>query len=231
MIYIIIPYKEKKHQVVSYLKSTIPIFEECLQEFRIIIVEQCNTKPFNKGLLLNTAVLHLNLQDDDDIIFNSVDIVPKRSVVIECYKTDIAPKTVLGICSNENSMDGVIKIKKSTFESINGYPTNYWGWGFEGETLRERLNLAGIETEVKYSPNTNLCLINFDIIDDSISITREKRLEGQRNETLYKLFRNGTREKKIYTISRSGLSTSHYKIIRHMFMDQMPCVELITVDI
>ena len=102
-------------------------------------MEQCNTKPLNKGLLINTAVLHLNIHHNDYIIFNDVDIVPKRSVVIECYKSEIDPKTVLGICSHEKSMNGVVKMKKSTFESINGYPTNYWGWGFEGETLREKL--------------------------------------------------------------------------------------------
>ena len=231
MIYIIIPYKEKKDQLASYLTSVIPIFKECLEEFRMIIVEQCNTKPLNKGLLLNTAIIHLNLQHDDDIIFHNVEIVPTRSAVLECYKTDVDSKTVLGICSNESGMDGVVKMKKSTFESINGYPTNYWGWGFEGETLRERLNLAGVESIIKYIPNTMLCLANFYIADNAVSVSRKRRLEGQRNETLHKLFCHSNREKKIYTISRSGLNSTHYKVIRHVFMEREPCVELISVDI
>lgn len=231
MIYIVIPYKERKNQLTNYLKSVISLFKECLSEFRIIIVEQCNTKPLNKGLLINAAIMHLNLQSDDDLIFHSVDIVPKRSVVLECYNAEIPPKAVIGICSNDTGIAGVIKMKKSTFESVNGYPTNYWGWGFEGETLKERLNLAGVESIVKYTPNTRLCEENFNISNDSTSIARNERLEGQRNETLHKLFRDADREKKIYTMGRSGLSTTHYKVIRHLFMDREPRVELITVDI
>ena len=231
MIYIIIPYRDREKQLIKYLTHTIPLVKECLDDFRIIVIEQCNTKPFNRGLLINVAVNHLKIQPDDEIIFQDVNVLPQRSVIFECYKDKVDNATVLGIYSHAESLGGVIKMRKSTFESINGFPTNYWGWGFESNTLRERLNIAGIKVKVKYSPNTSLGNKNFLILDDVVSISREKRIEGERNETLHKFFCQNNREKKIYTMERSGLSTTHFKVLRHMCMNKESFLEFITVDI
>ena len=231
MIYIIIPYRDREKQLIKYLDHTLPLVKECLDNFRIIVIEQGNTKPFNRGLLINVAVNYLKIQPDDEIIFQDVNILPRRSALIECYKNKIDDTTVLGIYSRVENLGGIIKMKKSTFESVNGFPTNYWGWGFESNTLKERLNVAGIKTQVNYSPNTSLGNNNFIVLDDTISISRDKRIEGERNETLHKFFCQNNHQKKIYTIERSGLSTTHFKVLRHMCMNKEPFLEFITVDI
>jgi len=196
-----------------------------------VIIEQGNLKPFNKGLLLNVAVKYLKLEDNDEIIFQDVDILPKRNIILECYKPRIKTTHVLGIYSHEESMGGIVKINKSTLDRINGFPTNYWGWGSESNTLRERLNMASMKSIIKYSPNTIHGNTNFVIPESPASISRDKRLDGERNEALHRHFSQCNRERKIYTIEKSGLNTTHFMPMRHLYIDNEPFVEFITVDI
>ena len=231
MLYIVIPYRDREQQLLAYLKQTVQIFKSTFKDFRIIIIEQGNIKPFNKGLLLNVAVKHLEMQDDDEIIFQDVSILPTRNVILECYKPKIKSDCAVGIYSHETSMGGVVKINKRLFDSINGFPTNYWGWGSESNTLRERLNMAGATCIIKYSPNTNISNASFIVPEEPASISREKRLEGERNEALHKFFRQCNRERKIYTIEKSGLTTTHFTPLRHLYLEGEPSIEFITVDI
>ena len=231
MIYIIIPYRDREQQLMIYLGHTLPLLKTCLDNFRVIVIEQGNSKPFNKGLLINVAVKQLKLNDDDEIIFQDVDILPNRGVILECYKPRINSDYVVGIFSHETSMGGVVKINKKTLDSVNGFPTNYWGWGFESNTFRERLNMAGIRNIIKYSPNTSLGNANFVVAETAASISRDRRLNGERNEALHRYFCQCNRERKIYTIEKSGLNTTHFRPIRHLYLESEPFVEFITVDI
>ncbi|MHA2082128.1 MAG: galactosyltransferase-related protein [Candidatus Thorarchaeota archaeon] len=231
MLYIIIPYRDREQQLLAYLNQTVPIFKSVFEGFRIIIIEQGNIKPFNKGLLLNVAVKYLEMHDDDEIIFQDVSILPTRNVILECYKPKIKSDCVLGIYSHEASMGGVVKINKKTFDSVNGFPTNYWGWGSESNTFRDRLSMAGVTCTIKYSPNTSIADSLFITSEEPASISREKRLEGERNEALHKFFRQCNRERKIYTIEKSGLTTTHFTPLRHLYLEEEPFVEFITVDI
>lgn len=40
---------------------------------------------------------------------------------------------------------GVIAITPEQFESVNGYSTDYWGWGGEDDDLTERVLMAGYQ--------------------------------------------------------------------------------------
>ena len=231
MLYIVIPYRDRQLQLIRYLEHILPLLRSCISDFRIVFIEQGNSKPFNKGLLLNAAIKCLKLGDEDEIIFHDIEILPEHDIVLECYKPKIKANYVLGIYTDKDSMDGVFKINKADFDKINGFPTNYWGWGFEGDTIRERLNMANTTIVVKYSPNTISAAANFIVPEKEASISRDKRLNGERNEAMHRHFCQCSQERKIQIIEKSGLNTTHFTLMRHLYIESNPFVEFITVDI
>ena len=46
---------------------------------------------------------------------------------------------------NKDFLGGVISFNSKDFESCNGYPNHYWGWGGEDESLKYRLDQNKIE--------------------------------------------------------------------------------------
>ena len=232
MLYIIIPYRQRQDNLTQFLNTMLPIFKNNLDDFRIIIVEQGNNKPFNRGLLFNVAVKHFVKNRNDEIILHDVDTLPKESVITTCYKPRLPDNLILGIYSYENTIGGITKLNKFAFERVNGFPTNYWGWGYEDTVLKKRVDMANINHINKYTPKTPSIKSYFTLLEEPV---RESGLyqKGQvcPNEIFTEYFDQVSIEKKIKIIERSGLCTTHYNVMRHLKLDNEPLVELLTVDI
>jgi len=210
----------------------LSIFKELLEDFRIIIVEQGNNKPFNRGLLFNVAIKHFVKNDEDELILHDVDTLPQKSVITEYYKPKMPHGMVLGIYSYANTIGGITKLNKSTFMRVNGFPTNYWGWGYEDTIFKKRVDMAKIKHVNVYTPKTPSIESYFTLLDEPVGETGLYQ-KGQvcPNEIFTEYFDQISIEKKIKIIERSGLSTTHYRVLRHLTLDNQPLVELITVDI
>jgi len=196
------------------------------------VIEQGNTKPFNRGLLLNVGVKHFAKNSDDDIILHDVDIVPKKHVIEKYYSAKVGKNKILGIYGWGSSIGGVSKLSRSTFEMINGFPTNYWGWGHEDIALKLRVELTDISYTVIHHANTESSNQNYSILSAPAHESMEYQLNPKNPNAIFsEYFRRCCLENKINIIQRSGLSTTHFKILRHLTLDNDSSVELFTVDI
>ena len=73
---------------------------------------------------------------------------------------------------------GVVLFTIEQFEAVNGYHTNYWGWGMEDDDLFWRCHLKGMTNDryVEGPGETNVC--KFDGIDDHILIQSSRTLHN-----------------------------------------------------
>jgi len=231
MLYIVVPYRNRMEDMKQFLSEAVPAFRRAMPDCSVVFIEQGNTKPFNRGLLLNAAVKFLSKDDGDEFIFHDVDIIPTSDSVETLYK----PPTrgpIIGICSHTYSIGGVTKLSRHAIEKLNGFPTNYWGWGYEDVMLKLRAELLGIHYDVKGDIDRGDISDKFKMLNEEEgSNYREKYGHYHPNNLLTQYFRTRTVERRAEIVRRSGLSTTHYKVLRHLRDKGDPLVQFVTVDI
>jgi hypothetical protein len=114
-------------------------------EYKIYIIEQSmDDRKFNRGKLLNIGFKIAKKYKHDIFIFHDVDLLPSPEL-IPWYCTEPVDKPIHiarvwdRYSKNENYIGGITSFSEKQFESINGYPNNYWGWGGEDDEILERL--------------------------------------------------------------------------------------------
>lgn len=172
-------------------------------EFKIIIVEQNNSKKFNRGRLLNIGFL-LTKHKFNYFIFHDVDLIPDINLLhyYGCYPSNPIHLASIWDKYTKGSFSfyfgGVNSFNKKDFENINGYPNNYWGWGGEDDELYDRVvdnNLVVIcpkdgkyEEEEHDKPTKNE---EFPFKDKIIArLEREKWYENGLNYLKYKIIKD-----------------------------------------
>lgn len=143
---IIIPFRDRENHLQIFLKN---IINKANQEFDVLVVEQFNNKPFNRGKLLNIG-FDYKKNTSDYFCFHDVDMIPTD--VDYSYSENpvhIATKTSQfdykmpynGYCG------GVVIFNKKDFIKINGFSNDYWGWGAEDDDLNCRISKNKIKLE------------------------------------------------------------------------------------
>ncbi len=141
---IIVPYRNRK----KHLSEFLPYMEQYLKDydFKIFIVEQANSLPFNRGRLLNIGFAEAK-DNFDYFVFHDVDYIPvdgdysfNENIThlagqIEEYGWKLPYEYFLG---------GVFMSDKASFLKINGFANEYWGWGEEDNELHDRCVLLKI---------------------------------------------------------------------------------------
>jgi hypothetical protein len=138
---VIVPYRDRPAHLKKFTQHTFDYLKKSNTEFEIIVVEQIDDKPFNRGKLLNIGYLKAKELGCNYIVFHDVDMLP--------LEVDYSYSEVpLHLATNfdleyekaknlefDDYFGGVTMMSNSTFETINGYSNLYWGWGFEDDDL------------------------------------------------------------------------------------------------
>lgn len=135
---IIVPYRNREQHLEVFLDS---IKDKVKENFDILVVEQNDQKPFNRGKLSNIG-FDYKKNISNYFCFHDVDMIP----------TDVDysfTKTACHLASKVSQFNyklpafhycgGVILFNKEFFERINGYSNEYWGWGAEDTDLYCRI--------------------------------------------------------------------------------------------
>jgi len=141
---VIIPYRKRE----DALKSIIPALEAYLpkqvENYEILIIEQGNDKPFNKGLMNNIGFTKAT---GDYVCFHDVDLIPEYSD----YSYPVRPAHISSHCSQFNYinipdkiMGGVILFNKEDYLKVNGYSNEFNGWGKEDDDLYARCEIENL---------------------------------------------------------------------------------------
>jgi len=134
---IIIPYRDRA----SHLEVFIPYMQEYLKDYdyKIFVIEQSDSKPFNRGKLLNVGAKIAIKEGFDYFALHDVDMLPLKGVD---YSYPETPVHLISKVDKEvpfiDYFGGVTLFNVHDYKLVNGYSNEYWGWGFEDDDLLYR---------------------------------------------------------------------------------------------
>ena len=151
---ILIPFRdspdhERQRQLDQLIKFLDKNIDHNKLDYRVIVQE--DTKPFNRGLLLNKGFIENN--DYDYYIFHDADLLPDAKLFEYYYDypqqpvhlgyrgqrwSETTPNT------NKKFIGGVLSMNKYDFYLVNGFPNDYNSWGGEDDALSYRLMINKI---------------------------------------------------------------------------------------
>ena len=230
---IIVPYRDQGDQ---NRKQQLDQFVEHYSQhpsLRILIVEQSNdNQKFNRGALLNAGYLYASehFTDIDTIIFHDVDIIMPSEIVNKyygnCDKYKILHLGNLVQDTKYNPPFGrVIQFSKNTFEKINGFPNNFYGWGGEDDALAFRIHISNVTDHV-YRPDKSEGKPGKELeTTNDIKKTTNKEYKQSKIE-LYK-WENICLDRHIWKIN--GINSLQFKTVFHK--ELKPTVHHIIIEL
>ena len=135
----IVPYRDREEHYKIFASHMKNILEG--KKYKIYYVHQCDNQEFNRGAMKNIGFLivkqlYPDFYKDITLIFNDIDTMPYTKDLFE-YNTKIG--NVKHFYGFTYTLGGIVSIKASDFEKINGFP-NFWSWGYEDNILLQRVN-------------------------------------------------------------------------------------------
>jgi hypothetical protein len=148
---VIVPYRNRREQLELFTKSITDYLIGKNIQFHLIVVEQKDNKPFNRGKLLNIGFKRAVHFGCDYVVFHDIDMLPvdvdySFSTKVLHLATNFISDEDYDKQNFDSYFGGVTMFPVSEFEKINGYSNEYWGWGFEDDDLLRRCIDSGIET-------------------------------------------------------------------------------------
>jgi len=144
---IIVPYRNRESHLQTfstYMKSYLKDFS-----YELLVINQSDDKPFNRGKLLNIGASYAINNGFDYLCFHDVDMLPKTAD----YSYPDYPTSLISELENKegnifyNYFGGITLFKTQDFITVNGYSNDYWGWGYEDTDLFYRVTNSGLYFE------------------------------------------------------------------------------------
>ncbi|CAF1396659.1 unnamed protein product [Rotaria sordida] len=151
---IIVPYRDRWDILTHFLFHTHEILQRQQLDYRIYVCEQAFNKTFNKGIVMNGCFKEiLKLEPNTHcFIMHDVDLLltddrnmytcpryPRHlSVAIDKFHFYLPYAQLVG---------GVLAMRREHYLLVNGYSTNYWGWGGEDDDMHARIISKNLKVE------------------------------------------------------------------------------------
>jgi hypothetical protein len=144
----IVPYRNRAGQLNVFLNHMKYLLEDISQnKYRIYIVHQADSRPFNRGAMRNIGFLEGKKEFPDtykeiDFVFHDLDNLVGKKNLVEFTTKNNEVNHIYGNYQ-ENNLGGIFVMKGADYEKSGGYP-NFWGWGSEDELLGYRCRDANL---------------------------------------------------------------------------------------
>ena len=229
---IIVPFRNRE----EHLKKFIPVITKHLNNqkinFKILIINQVDKKPFNRAKLLNIGA---KLLDDevDYFVFHDVDLLPLPSV--DYRYSDFTIRNFLFLIEadekykeSRSGFGGSTLVPKNIFFEINGFSNNYWQWGSEDDDFFIRHLFKG------FVPLEDVQGV-FQTLPHRSSLKRNNLGEESNNQ---KVIKNNYRLKKmnqkrlsrmkrmIYYQNEDGIKQLDFKILKRTHFQNYEIIDV-----
>lgn len=133
---ILVPYRNR----LDHLRTFVPHILSFAKNYSptILVIEQADSRPFNRGSLLNAGFLLAHTSDW--VAFHDVDMLPLDSSCDYsiptgvCHLAERVEQFGFGM-PYINYFGGVLLATPASIVSVNGFSNQYWGWGCEDDDL------------------------------------------------------------------------------------------------
>ena len=203
---VIVPYRDRYEHLQMFKQSIIPYLKDKGIDFELIVVEQDDSSAFNRGKLLNVGFLYAKKIKCDYVVFHDVDMLP---IDVDYSYSDVPIQMATNFVGETNRVifdgyfGGVTMFPIDSFEHINGYSNDYWGWGAEDDDVMFRC----VAKEIKASRKNG----RYRSLSHERNITQDLY-----NENLRKFFgfKNNLNLDTInQKIDSDGLTTLKYEVL------------------
>lgn len=195
---ICVPYRNRE----SHLREFVPYMKDFLKgyDYEILVIEQTDERPFNRGALANIGFL---LSNSETFCIHDVDMLPEVANYYMPHQFDVYHVAThvqqFGYkMPYEKYLGGVTVFKREAFKKINGFNNLYFGWGAEDDDLNHRCELKGLKI--------------FRSINTFKSLPHPKATENKETSLLHKKNKALLKDWKKYT--NNGLNNIRYKIVK-----------------
>ena len=142
----IVPYRNRIQHKFFFSKYMNFLLED-MDDYEIYFSHQCDARTFNRGAVKNIGFIAAKNKypehyKDITFIFNDIDTMPFYKI-FDYATTDGIVKHYYGF---KFTLGGIVVIKGSDFENLNGYPC-FWGWGMEDNSLQKRCQAIGLKID------------------------------------------------------------------------------------
>ena len=147
---VIVPYRKRPGHLRKFRQSIESYLKD--QDYELIVVEQNDDLPFNRGKLLNIGFEYAVRKQCDYVVFHDIDMLP---IDVDYSYSDVPTHLASGFTNSDREIfdtyfGGVTLFPVDLFKKVNGYSNEYWGWGFEDDDLLMRLTEQHIFTDTMY---------------------------------------------------------------------------------
>ncbi|KAL1497182.1 hypothetical protein ABEB36_008181 [Hypothenemus hampei] len=154
---LVIPYRNRIEQLNIFVNYMHQFLQRQNIHYRIIVVEQNDTLPFNRAKMLNFgAKLAMDL-NYSCLILHDVDLIPlatgnlygclskprHMSSSLDTFRYNLPYLTLFG---------GAIAILSDQFKDVNGMSNSFYGWGGEDDDFYQRLKIHHL-LPCRFDPN------------------------------------------------------------------------------
>lgn len=132
--------KEQLSLFINHMKEYM-LLEHPTLKYKLVIVEQNNDYPFNRGLLLNIGFIEREKDINEHIkyyIHHNCDLFPTLNFQPKLDYSFTPINEVRDIYGYSGGIGGIAIFNRLTFSKINGFPNDYFYWGAEDTTLQNR---------------------------------------------------------------------------------------------
>ncbi|KAG4068135.1 hypothetical protein HA402_001560 [Bradysia odoriphaga] len=156
---VIVPYRQREKQLQAFLIYMHNYLRKQNIDYRIFVIEQFDSKPFNRAKLFNIGSVYATRYDYPCFIFHDVDLMPMR--LGHLYACSKQPRHLAAGMDKfrfhlpyQGFFGGVVAIQANDFVRINGMSNMFHGWGGEDDDLYERLKANDIDI-CRFPPDYN----------------------------------------------------------------------------
>lgn len=182
----IVPYRNRGPHKLFFTRYIKYVLED-ETNYKIFFVHQNDKRSFNRGAMKNIGFIEMKKMYPKDyknitFIFNDIDTMPCDKNILP-YNAE--KKVVEHYFGFDFALGGIFAIKGEDFENINGFP-NFWGWGFEDNTLNDRFLKYGgrIDRKIFYKLG-DMAILHFNDMNGNYkkrytpnSLVRSKNDDG-----------------------------------------------------
>lgn len=187
---IIVPYRDRLLHLNKFIAYMRPRFKA-----DVIVVEQLQGKPFNRGKLLNIGVIES--PGYDYYALHDVDMLPVKSnyTYPECPTLLATKVQQFGYkMPFAEYFGGVVLISRADMLKCNGYHNEFWGWGGEDDLFRDRIIASGLQV------SSRECIFN--------SLPHPRNIDPVLHKKNVSTWKAGPQ-------LENGISNCEYKVISH----------------
>ncbi|CAG9788386.1 unnamed protein product [Diatraea saccharalis] len=210
---IIVPYRDRAEQLRGFLVYMHVFLRRQNIHYRIYVIEQVDTKPFNRAKLLNIGAAAAFKAGYPCLVLHDVDLLPLRPAnLYACTKCPRHMSSSINkfrfVLPYLNLFGGAIAITSQQYKLINGMSNEYYGWGGEDDDLYARLEVEELK----------LCRFEPEVSRYHM-VAHQTQRKGERKHKVFNYAKNKVNEDGLNTLKYTEVATVLHPLFTHIMVD------------